>query len=119
MSRYGRMSFSLINCQMMRVISSPSSSTTGRATVIFATMRDPLHGTEVGPAPLRPQRARASASNGRACTFPVPPVLRGSILPFARFWGRPEQRTHDVAKRIDGRHHNADRAFVRGHFLDQ
>src|SRR4051812_14573820 len=30
------MSFSLMNCQMMRVISSPSSSTTGLATLIFA-----------------------------------------------------------------------------------
>src|SRR5215470_16302480 len=36
MSRYGWISFSLISCQMMRVISSPSISTTGFATLIFA-----------------------------------------------------------------------------------
>src|SRR4051794_36091070 len=35
-SRYGWMSRSLMNCQMIRVISSPSSSTTGPATLIFA-----------------------------------------------------------------------------------
>src|SRR3954466_13192215 len=39
-SRYGRISWSLMNCQMIRVISSPSSSTTGLSTLIFA-MRTP------------------------------------------------------------------------------
>src|SRR5471030_1691442 len=113
------MSFSLMNCQMMRVISSPSSSTTGRATLIFATMRDPLQGTGVGPAPLRPQRARASASNEVACTFRVPPVFMGPFLSFGRFWAGSGHRTHDLAKRVDGRYHRADRPIVRGYFLDQ
>src|SRR3954453_23363010 len=35
-SRYGRISFSLMNDQMTRVISSPSSSTSGVFTSIFA-----------------------------------------------------------------------------------
>jgi hypothetical protein len=35
MSRYGRISFSRIFCQMMRVISSPSISTTGFFTLIL------------------------------------------------------------------------------------
>lgn len=35
-SRYGRINLSLMKDQMMRVISSPSSSTTGLATVILA-----------------------------------------------------------------------------------
>merc|ERR1719157_61963 len=34
-SRYGRMSLSLISCQIILVISSPSISTTGLATLIF------------------------------------------------------------------------------------
>src|SRR5919106_1607609 len=42
-SRYGWISRSLMNAQMMRVISSPSSSTTGRATLIFAMgLRSPV-----------------------------------------------------------------------------
>src|ERR1700676_3163792 len=36
MSRYGRISLSLMRCQMIRVISSPSSSTTGFVTLILA-----------------------------------------------------------------------------------
>src|SRR4051794_16563987 len=39
MSRYGRISRSLMNAQRIRVISSPSSSTTGFFTLIFATGR--------------------------------------------------------------------------------
>src|SRR5690554_6222161 len=35
MSRYGRISLSLMNCQMTRVISSPPSSTTGLAPLIL------------------------------------------------------------------------------------
>src|SRR4051794_31509792 len=38
-SRYGRISWSLMNDQMMRVISSPSSSTTGFFTLILAMAR--------------------------------------------------------------------------------
>jgi hypothetical protein len=34
----GWISLSLMNCQMMRVISSPSRSTTGFATLIFAIL---------------------------------------------------------------------------------
>src|SRR3954447_20695642 len=53
-SRYGRISWSLMNCQMIRVISSPSSSTTVPSTLIFATCRslstssEPAAGSEVG-----------------------------------------------------------------------
>src|SRR6266478_3467573 len=39
-SRNGRISLSLMNCQMIRVISSPSSSTTGLATLIFFMARN-------------------------------------------------------------------------------
>ena len=39
-SRNGRISLSLMNCQMIRVISSPSSSTTGLVTLIFAMMQE-------------------------------------------------------------------------------
>src|SRR4029078_550086 len=41
-STYGRMSLSLMNFQMMRVISSPSISTTGFCTLIFAMLRSHL-----------------------------------------------------------------------------
>ena len=41
MSRYGWISLSLMYCQMIRVISSPSSSTTGLATLILA-MQEPF-----------------------------------------------------------------------------
>src|SRR5665213_2267113 len=53
MSRYGRISRSLMKCQMMRVISSPSSSTTGFATLIFA-MNSPVScgGLEIGDVGL-------------------------------------------------------------------
>src|SRR5664279_5058205 len=42
MSRYGRISWSLMNCQMIRVISSPSSSTTVPSTLILLTRRRSL-----------------------------------------------------------------------------
>ena len=42
-SRYGRMRRSLIHSQMMRVISSPSSSTTGFLTLIFAMSENTFH----------------------------------------------------------------------------
>src|ERR1700761_354151 len=42
MSRYGTISLSLMNCQMIRVISSPSSSTTGFFTLILL-IRKRLH----------------------------------------------------------------------------
>src|SRR6476469_10121637 len=54
MSRYGWISFSLMNCQMMRVISSPSSSTTVPWTLILAMCRDSPLASSV--------RARSSAS---------------------------------------------------------
>src|SRR5690242_6137193 len=38
MSRYGRISLSLMNFQMIRVISSPSISTTGFFTLIFGIL---------------------------------------------------------------------------------
>src|ERR1700730_12079889 len=44
MSRYGWISFSLISRQMMRVISSPSSSTTGFFTLILAILRALVEG---------------------------------------------------------------------------
>src|ERR1044072_797485 len=42
MSRYGWISLSLMNCQMIRFISSPSISTTGLATLIFAIVTSHL-----------------------------------------------------------------------------
>src|SRR2546428_3687444 len=50
MSRYGRISCSRICFQMIRVISSPSSSTTGLVTLIFATRHSP---SETGPQTVR------------------------------------------------------------------
>src|SRR5471032_2040031 len=46
MSRYGRISLSLMNFQMMRVISSPSISTTGFFTLIFGILL-PLEAVEL------------------------------------------------------------------------
>jgi hypothetical protein len=40
MSRYGKMNFSLMSAQMILVISSPSSSTTGFLTLIFVRASD-------------------------------------------------------------------------------
>ena len=49
-SRYGWISLSLMSCQMMRVISSPSSSTTGFSTLIFAMGHASLKGSAPGGA---------------------------------------------------------------------
>jgi hypothetical protein len=50
MSTYGRMSLSLMNPQMMRVISSPSRSTTEVFTLIFAILSS---SKEIRPCPER------------------------------------------------------------------
>src|SRR5918911_992550 len=72
MSRYGWISLSLMKCQMIRVISSPSSSTTGFSTLIFAIIRALVL---VG-APERARRAEArdscrpATARGRYSTRP-------------------------------------------------
>src|SRR4051812_25341908 len=53
-----------MKCQMMRVISSPSSSTTGLATLIFA-MISPWACTESSPA------GRQASGGGYSATGPV------------------------------------------------
>src|SRR4051812_41148025 len=52
-----------MNCQMIRVISSPSSSTTGPSTLIFATAHDSFDAPVPVPAAYPPGlRARRGAS---------------------------------------------------------
>jgi hypothetical protein len=41
-----------MNCQMIRVISSPSSSTTGPSTLIFATGHDSFDARVLSPQPI-------------------------------------------------------------------
>src|SRR6266404_1707075 len=63
------MSLSLMNCQMIRVISSPSSSTTGLATLIFfmarnssETVHSTIRGGEAATIVMRrPRRKRGQA----------------------------------------------------------
>src|SRR5437660_4986645 len=52
-SRNGLISLSLMYCQMIRVISSPSSSTTGLVTLIFAMTEGAFFGKPRGDAGLR------------------------------------------------------------------
>src|SRR6476661_1816685 len=61
-SRNGWISLSLMYCQMIRVISSPSSSTTGLVTLIFA-MEKGLFGDSA---------LRGEAGDGRAIALPPP-----------------------------------------------
>src|SRR5216683_3926389 len=63
MSRYGRISLSLISFQMMRVISSPSISTTGFFTLIFA-IADLCERRHAGAAPRREGGERRRALGG-------------------------------------------------------
>src|SRR3954453_20480041 len=60
-SRYGRISWSLMNCQMIRVISSPSSSTTVPSTLILLTSGSPC----VRGAPLQGPAASVRAVGGQ------------------------------------------------------
>src|ERR1051325_561928 len=60
MSRYGWISLSLISPQMIRVISSPSISTTGFATLIFAMAVSHLLGQVAGG--IRGTRAHLDAA---------------------------------------------------------
>src|SRR3954452_1995641 len=78
MSRYGRISLSLMNCQIIRVISSPSSSTTGVFTLILAMVfgspgrsaaeasGPPRSGAACSASPKSAQTA-ASGRGGRPC----------------------------------------------------
>src|SRR5579875_3014982 len=65
MSRYGKISLSLISFQMIRVISSPSMSTTGLATLIF-DMGAPRPGGVFGFAPMAAGAQGPSAAR-RGC----------------------------------------------------
>src|SRR6185369_15836792 len=73
MSRYGRISWSLMNFQMIRVISSPSISTTGFLTLIFAILRS--HLSKPGIANGR----RADGKSGALTEHAAPPAEAGSI----------------------------------------
>src|SRR5689334_21690895 len=64
MSRYGRISLSLMNCQIMRVISSPSSSTTGVFTVILA-MRDSFRSAAEASGAASSEATARSGEQGR------------------------------------------------------
>src|ERR1700722_17757468 len=67
-SRNGRTSLSLMYCQMIRVISSPSSSTTGLVTLIFAIEVGPFESVCWGggnePFPIRPYSIAATRVEG-------------------------------------------------------
>src|SRR3974390_3042282 len=65
MSRYGWISLSLISCQIMRVISSPSISTTGFATLIFAISESLMnsHGNGVGGRAYSTARITAQSTD--------------------------------------------------------
>src|SRR5579872_2817077 len=72
MSRNGWISLSLMYCQMIRVISSPSSSTTGLVTLIFAMGKRALIGIAREIAfdlPPRYSTAGAGAKAERLCSF--------------------------------------------------
>src|SRR5262249_10524428 len=64
MSRYGTISLSLMNFQMMRVISSPSISTTGFATLIFAILQSHLLRAGVGPPDSVSERGERGVQRG-------------------------------------------------------
>src|ERR1700730_6890456 len=67
-SRNGVISLSLMYCQMIRVISSPSSSTTGLVTLIFAIEVGPFEsvcwGVRNEPFPIRPYSLAATRVEG-------------------------------------------------------
>src|SRR5690242_4249947 len=101
MSRDGRISLSLIIFQMIRVISSPSISTTGFLTLILAT--PVLHTPSGFPPPLatgsRPpgavrQSGGASQRVGWRLTPPEPPTHR-----YARTSGRLAMTAMSSAER--------------------
>jgi len=71
-SRYGTISLSLMNFQMMRVISSPSISTTGFFTLIFVAM-----GTCCITGRRETLARRAPRRTGRGAS-PLPHALRPS-----------------------------------------
>src|SRR5215510_9498001 len=64
MSRYGWISLSLISFQMMRVISSPSISTTGFVTLIFAILRSQIRERAFGPPDSVSERGERGVQRG-------------------------------------------------------
>src|SRR6266704_45547 len=70
-SRNGLISLSLMYCQMIRVISSPSSSTTGLVTLIFAMTEGAFLGTGGGWDGMYPRysTAKARAEAKGLCSF--------------------------------------------------
>src|SRR6185312_6836453 len=67
-SRYGRISLSLINFQMMRVISSPSISTTGFFTLIFGIAGGLYHAE-------RRASSSAAPTTSASASHPAAPVV--------------------------------------------
>src|SRR3954454_2881546 len=69
-SRYGLISWSLMNDQMIRVISSPSSSTTGFFTLIFAMRKFLVLGRAAGYPPRRGPELREAVNRGSLLGMP-------------------------------------------------
>src|SRR3954447_25540672 len=104
-SRYGRISWSLMNDQMIRVISSPSSSTTGFFTLIFAMRRSLVLGARqaIGRTKIASGALRASGDPSAVGGTLPQGVNRGSLL------GMPYRATDRAEAR---------RAAARGRLLD-
>src|SRR6187401_3028132 len=96
-SRKGLISLSLMNCQMIRVISSPSSSTTGLFTLIFATVSTPLLRLTRRQTSRSGERPVARAQHRRAAG-PVESAAEERLVlgRGGRVLGRAEQRSGDV-----------------------
>src|SRR5437879_4705056 len=96
------MSLSLMNCQMIRVISSPSSSTTGLATLIFFMARNSL-GTvafnEIAGEAATIVMRRPRRKRGQAGLQPMRSDQPG--LRFDDRLGRHGQRLHQPIDAVD------------------
>ena len=93
------MNLSLMSCQMMRVISSPSSSTTGFFTLIFLTALIFLDWVKAGPKLTAVVRAKREVDG---CTGTLPERAVPMVRPRERraleavFMARKVKKTVDL-----------------------
>ena len=116
-SRNGLISLSLMYCQMIRVISSPSSSTTGLVTLIFAMTEGAFFGKPRVGAGLRDYgRAIAPRTRGRKPSrYAVSAIFLVRMLGSERRLGggaRPP-RTRSRTARRSGRPAGSSRSAAR------